>query len=228
MPYKKKYKKRRTYKKKAKGANDKTVTVWSDHSVLEKANKALNLASKVYRFVNTEIKYHDTIVTAGVVPNTGTINGLSDMAQGDSSQDRDGMSAKLLNLTLRGYLQHNAASAFQNHVRVIIFRGKQENGTGFAATDILETATIHSPKNYTDRFRTKILYDQLHSIPLIYSGNNSRKIIPPVNIKLNGHVNYSGVTTAIEAGGLYILYLGSQATNTPTMYYHARLTYVDN
>ena len=49
--------------RKNKGAKDKTVTVWSNHSVLEKANRALNMASQIYRFVNVETKYHDVANT---------------------------------------------------------------------------------------------------------------------------------------------------------------------
>ena len=128
---KKRYRKK--YTKKAKGANDKTVTVWSDHNLMEKANRALNIANKVYRFVNTEVKYFDTITTSNV-PSTGTINGLTIVPQGDTAQTRDGQSIKPLNLVIRSYLNKNTGSTVTDLVRVIIFRGKQENGVGYSPT----------------------------------------------------------------------------------------------
>lgn len=231
MAYKKRYRRKKTYKPRAKGANDRTVTVWSGHSVLEKANKALQLASKVYRFVNTEIKFHDVTTSATAIPNTGTINGLSAVPQGDGQSSRDGDSMKPLHLTVRGYLVSNQANAYPQIVRVIVFRGKQENGVGFSATDILETASVLSPKNYTDRFRTKILYDQTFhlnqpGLTAAAYGEISRPF--NINMKIIGHTNFTATSTSIEDGGLYILYLSNNVTNLPTMDYYSRLTYVDN
>lgn len=227
MPRKYRRKYRKKYQPKAKGANDRSVTVWSGHSVLEKANKALNLASKVYRFVNTEIKFHDVTTTATAIPNTGTINGLSAVAQGDGQSTRDGDSLKPLHLTIRGSVTNNTTNNRTTLARIIVFRGKQENGVGFSATDILETSTVYSPKNYTDRFRTKILMDKVIPVP----PNNNNSYSPKLwnfSTKIIGHVNYSAASTSIEDGGIYILYLSDQATNPPTMDYYARLTYVDN
>lgn len=229
--YKRRYKKR-TYKRNAKGANDKSVTVWSGHSVLEKANAALSLASKVYRFVNTEVKFHDVTQTGTAIPNTGSINGLSAITQGDTSLTRDGQSVKLMNLTIRGFITTNQSQPYPQITRIILFRGKQENGVGFSATDILETASVISPKNYTDRFRTKILYDQTFyqnqgaGLSAAAFGTLSRPF--NINLKCQGHVNFAGSSTNIEDGGLYLLYLSNQATSTPTITYYSRLTYVDN
>lgn len=228
MAYKRKYK-RRTTPKKAKGANDKKVTVWSDHSVLEKANRALALVNNVRRFINVEVKYHDTTGTTVAIPATGTIIGLSDMAQGDGIQNRDGDSVKLLNNVFRATLIEDTVSAYGTQIRLILFRGKQENGSGFSATDILESATVISPKNYSERFRTKILMDKTYSLNASESSTTYQptKQVNWVN-KLIGHVEYATASTSIESGGLYLLMLSNQTVNTPSINYHNRLTFTDN
>lgn len=231
MAYRKRRYRKRRYKRKAKGANDKTVTVWSDHSVLEKANKALNLASKVYRFVNTEIKFADTVATPLTIPNGGggaSITSMHTIPQGDGQSTRDGDSLKPLHFTFRGRLIGNSNVSNTIPVRIIFFRGKQENGVVPTGADILATQDLVSPKDYDERFRSKILYDKVHQLTANYSGQIVSKMIY-FQVKMDGHITYSAASTNVENGGLYMLALSNQGVgNEPTMNYRARLTYVDN
>ena len=107
MAYQKKrnYRKRR-YKPRAKGSNNKQISVWSDHSVMEKANRALALVQNVKRFINTEIKSKD-VSSAATYDYNGTIRQLSAISQGDGNGTRDGNSIKPLNLTIRGIMSNN-------------------------------------------------------------------------------------------------------------------------
>lgn len=226
MAYKKRYTKKR-YTKKGKGAKDKTVTIWSDHNVLEKANRALNLANQMYRYINVEIKHHDVTQVGTAIPSTGNIIGLAAVPQGDAFDNRDGSSIKVLNLTSRMSFVSSVSATSGTLVRLILFRGKQENGVGYSATDILEAATVHSPKNYTDRFRTKILMDQTFALNNQSTSHALTRFMTKVQ-KLQGHVSYDDATTNIEDGGLYMLQLSNQGVNTPNITAHHRLTFTDN
>lgn len=228
MAYRKKYRRRKPTRK-TKGANDKKVTVWSDHSVLEKANRALALVNNVRRFINVEVKRHDTTGNT-TIPAGGTIIGLSDMAQGDGITNRDGDSVKLLNLTTRLDFRGSPASILATYVRVIIFRGKQEDQSGFSATEILESADHLSPKSWENRFKTKILQDRTYQLmdPEPTTGSYAGSKYVTMVTKLHGHVNYATGTTAIENGGLYCLFVTSATANQPTVDYYHRLTFTDN
>lgn len=226
MAYKRRYKKRMP--RKAKGATDKKVTVWSDHSVLEKANRALALVNNVRRFINVEVKHHD-VVSSTTVPNTGTIIGLSAIAQGDGATNRDGDSIKLLNSTLRFEINTDATEQKNTQMRFILFRGKQEDQSGFSVTEILESASFISPKSYENRFKTKILMDKTYTCALSSNSTTdfSSKYIDHVQ-KLIGHVQFATGTTSIENGGLYLLMISNQTTLVPTVFYNIRTTFTDN
>ena len=233
MAYNKRKYKKKPYKRRARGANDKTVTVWSDHSVLEKANKALNLASKVYKFVNTEVKYFDTEQYQIAMPATGNVVGLTTVPQGDGQSTRDGDSLKIMGLTIRGHVTSDASVSKPTNLRIIIFRGKQENGVGYSLHDILENpasaslSEVYSPKAYDERFRTKILHDKTYTINETLT-TQAKGFNFSIQLKPGGHVNYSAGTTSIENGGIYMLTLSDNATYPPKISYLSRVTYVDN
>lgn len=221
------YKKKKAYGGKAKGATDNTVTVWSDHSVLEKANKALYLANQMKRFINVETKAFDVTQSAVPVPSTGNIIGLSGISLGDQYNQRDGSSIKLLNLTVRSELASVSTATTGTIIRLIVFRGKQENGSGFAATDILETATVYSPKAFLDRFRTKVLMDETFVLNNPSTGQGGKAFFEKV-IKLEGHTSFQATGSSIEDGGVYCLQLSNQPVNTPAINAIWRLTFTDN
>lgn len=239
MPgYKKKYSGKKKFKKpskKAKGAKDKTVTVWSDHSVLEKANRALQIAQNIYRFVNVETKYWDITGLAQNIPDTGAMIALSSITQGttvNSNTLREGTSVKPLNLVLRFKLNRNTVGgANHQNVRLIVFQAKEENGSTPTVANILEntgtTYSLISPKNYDDRFTTKFLLDKVY--PLVYNTNQANKCYS-MTFKLSGHINYDASTTTPQTGGYYLLMFGSESSgaNYPTIDYYSRLSFTDN
>ncbi len=168
MPYKRNYRKRRPYTRKAKGAKDKQVTVWSDHSVLEKANRALALVNNVRRFINVEVKHHTLEQTPTTITNAGSVIGLSVIAQGSTVNQREGNSIKPLNLMLRCRLKSNSADPIPARVRIVILRTKDENQVPPVIADYF--ATVGSVrctfqfKAHENRFQNKALYDQRHVV----------------------------------------------------------------
>lgn len=220
MPQRKK-----SYGKRKKGTSlaSKAKTV---SSVSTAAFSALKLASTLARFVNTEIKYFDKSSGGTNVASTGTVIPLATIPHGDNASERDGMSIKPMNITLRLEAKmHNSATKTQ--FRLIVFKAKQLTGTP-SVTDFLETANTQSPKQWSNRFRFKTLYDR--HIQMNNNGSNASVYVQKV-IKLYGHIQYDATDTTgltFEDGSLWMLLIADEATNTPTAKYYSRLTYVDN
>lgn len=227
MAYRK-YKRRsrkRNYKKKTKGIGDLTLR--------ETAVGAWKAVKAVQRLINVEIKHHDVILFNANISDTAFVNNLTMVPQGDSETQRDGISIKPLNLSYR-YFITKASPVTYNQVRMIIFRGKLENGVAYTASDILASqigpGAIISPRNYDERFRTQILYDRVHNL-----NNNTVQAQQLVTgyIRLTGHINYDktdATGATIEGGGLYVMLVSDNATvgNQPSANFHYRLTYTDN
>lgn len=215
---KKRYRKRRYYRKR-------------EPDVVDVARYAAKGVSKIFRMINVEYKIHDKTETSINIGTTPTLIKLDTIAVGDGYNNRDGISIKPITLTVR-YLPQVNASALRNVMRIIIFRGKNENGVAFTAADLLENASgtqaCISPKSYENRFKTKVLYDKTFN--LNHNGANSRRFVEK-HIKLFGHVNFNIADTTgatVENGGLYALYVSSDNINQPVLDSSYRLTYTDN
>jgi hypothetical protein len=130
-----------------------------------------------------------------------------------------------MNLTLRYNLTQHA-SATSTLCRIIIFRGKYENDTEPAVSDIFSSTGTSQFKVYDKRFKTKFLYDKTHRLDTNKLTVNVTKVI-----KLYGHIQYDASQvdgTDHENGGVYCLIISNQATNVPTIFLNSRMTYVDN
>lgn len=187
------------------------------------ARQGYYLAKRLARVVNVEVKNHDVVTSLGV-PATGIVHDLSVIAAGTTNNTRDGSGIKVMSLNLRGHIQIHASSVASSF-RIILFRGKNENEIAPTVSTVLQAADVNSFKNEDNKFQTKILIDQTIQVG---SQTSSRRKHVRFNEKLFGHINYSAATTDIESGGVYLLLISTEASNTPTFAYTSRLTYVDN
>lgn len=220
MPYKK-----RSYRKRRRPSNRANNYVKYAGAAYT-ASKALSLAVKTARIVNAEVKFDETDISAGV-SNSGTIYNLCDPAQGDGDNARDGNSIKLARLQARLGLTQVDANAPSSTVRLILFRGKHERGTSPTVTGadgLLKSADVHSPKDYTNRFSTKILMDRRYAL----SPATRPNIEFNISKKLFGHIQFADGTTGIENGGLYLLALSDEPTYQPSLSGIIRVSYYDN
>lgn len=225
MPQRRKYyKKKGRRTNKSRGANDKQVTFWSEHSVLEKANRALAIGQQIKRFINVEVKHHDNVFSPTNVTTTPIVVNLTAILQGDSNTQRNGTSIKPLGLTLRGAVSRNSAGGSQL-LRLMIVNAKQQNGAHPLAAELLEDpANPLTPKNYDDRYRSKVLYDRL----FVLDGANQHELAFTISEKLFGHVTYDGTASIPETGGIYLVALSDEDTNPPTIQWYNRVTFTDN
>lgn len=213
----KRYKKKQFRKRKGMAYYNKKAQPY-----LATAGKALRIALATKALLNVEHKFQDKSVTSNP-DNSGSTAKLFDPAQGTSVSNRGGDSVKLANLTFRA-IMNKSGSATNTNLRVIVFRGNRENGTTPSVSALLQTTSVISPKNHDNRFDTKILFDRVFQMN---DGATTMRQLN-LNIKLGTHVNFSSGTTSIEDGGIYILLLSDQSTNTPQIKYYSRITYVDN
>lgn len=186
------------------------------------AKQALSLAKKVARMVNVEYKTYD-YNNGQAIDNSGDVFTLFNPAQGDAYNERDGDSVKMVRCSGRLFITQNG-SAQKTAFRVIIFRGKQENGNAYTVADILESASHLSPKAVHERFRTKIIFDKLYHM----SNNGNSSLVMNYNFKMFGHTQFEAGQATIENGGLYMLLISNESTNTPTANWWLRTTFTDN
>lgn len=214
------------YKKRSKGKMTRYRKKDNFTATADFARQGYYLAKRLKRLINVEEKIHKVDQSSPGITTavTGIVHDLTVIPQGDTQFTRDGSSLKPLQFALKGFLASNVSST-QNTVRIILFRGKLENGVTPTVTSYLESANVLSFKNHDNRFQTQTLVDRTYH--LTNSGTNKRVAVN-IEQKLFGHVNYDDATTTIEGGGLYLLIIGDSNTTPPVFYYKSRMTYTDN
>lgn len=216
------YKKKTTYRRKSVPASN-----LSKVTVAEVANAAWSGVKAIKKLINVEIKDYSLIGFTTSTNSSGQLINLSEIPQGDGAGSRDGDSVKPQYFKGNFTVYNHASANLFTQFRVIIFKHKQANGTTPAVTDILETPTCFQLTKRTEEYRFTILYDNCFIMKPPYSG--SKDIVNfKVRVPMEGHIKFVTGATTYESGGLYMLLLADQATNTPSLYYNTRLTYTDN
>jgi hypothetical protein len=219
MPYKRNYRRKRYYKRKPQG--------YSRYMTWQNAHRALVLAKHLKTLVNVERKVVD-ITQSGATFSSSTahVGDLNVCAQGDTDLTRDGAQMKMIRHAIRGEITMNA-SATGTICRIIVCMKKDTGGA--APSNLGSICTSNSTRAFYDRnhiYNFRILYDKTFALssdrPNIYF-RYAKKLKDVV--RFDG----TGATVAdIARNGVFILALSDQATNTPTIKYHSRVTFVDN
>jgi len=226
-----KYRKYRKYTKKTKRSTGWGSTVAKAGKYVNTAVAAYQLASKVARMVNVEYKFHDDNRIVAV-DNGGIIYNLTDIPTGQTTNDRIGASIKPMRISGRTFVTQNG-SAQKTIIRFILFRGKSERRLSFSVDDnslgmaVLDANAqlVIAPKLFDNKYDTKFLYDKIYHM----SNNGNSSIVLNWDFKLFGHVQYvQGGANDIEDGGLYLLIVSNEGTNTPTVNTSFRISYTDN
>lgn len=193
------------------------------------AYKAYKMAMWLKRLVNVEIKKLDGDIYSGAsVTNTGSVTQLTAVAQGDTDLTRNGNSIKPLSLLMKGEIQMST-SASNSVVRVMVFKDTQQVAdTSPSVGDVLDgsfTNLYLAPLNNETVGRFKVIYDKLFRLNI--QGKSSAII--NVYKKLYGHVRFNGsASTDIQKGGIYLLVVGDEPTNIPSITLQTRICYSDN
>lgn len=190
------------------------------------AKKALTVALMTRKLLNVEYKIKDYNPGGSVnVTNVGTVVLLNGIATGDLETTRDGNSILLKSILLR----YSITRHINNHGetwRVMLVQDRQSNGVAPAVTDILETAHPLSPLNDKNTNRFNILHSRMGTFTSSREDSTTDQFK-----KLDFHTKYIGADatqSSVGYNGLYILYVGSHATEYPTINYRTRIRYIDN
>lgn len=194
---------------------------------------AMQLASAAWRgvryvkgLVNSEKYHYDTAFSSASIPSAGNITHLTSLAQGDTSVTRTGNSVLLKDCYVRLFMAINPAVVTQTRVRMILFFDKQQvSDTSPSVTDVLAAASTESMLNLNASGRFKIVYSR----EFVLSAYNNGSLVLNKFFKFSTHVRFNGTAGSdIQRNGLYVLFIGSEATNTPTVSGTFRIGYHDN
>lgn len=180
------------------------------------AVKAYKLAKKAYKM--PELKYKPDGLTSTVL-STGSLIAIDDMAQGTTNNQRIGDTIHPTSVKFRFNMSKNAA-ATSSQIRILVFRWI--SGNPAAVLDVLEAANVQSFKSEDNRFKSEILYDKVFRVD-----TDNPKYFRTAKVKLNKPISYAGGTTSSNRNGIWIIFLGDEAVNTPTLDWQSRLFYKD-
>lgn len=220
MPYKRRYKRRRNGWKRA-------------NRYMSTAAKALSIARSVKAIVNSEKKTFDTNLT-GFIDLSGTLSGLTNIAQGDDYTQRNGRSILVKSLQIIGNYQVNPDSSANPYalVRFILFIDNAFTGVAARVDDVLGTGgNVNSLRNPEPAMmkRFHILWDKQFKMTKEASTRYKRL---DMFKKLNHHVKYDGTDSDdYSTGALFLLRISDQAsgiTSAPQENLNIRVRFYDN
>ena len=215
MPYRKRYRKKKRSKQ-----------PWYErkYTASQLAKKAWKTAKWLKSVVNVEKKLQDNTVSTSLSSSPGVTH-LTNIQQGSGQGQRDGTSLKLTSLFVQGQMVMNA-SATSTLIRLVwVIDNQQVGDTTPNYTDIYEAANTLAPLNKNTLGRFTVLKDM--RIP--FSPNGTTNKVFEFYMPLNHHVRYNGTaSTDIQKGGLYLVTISNEPTNTPTIDIRNRVRFVDN
>lgn len=194
------------------------------YNAVQLASKALRGLSYVKGLVNSEM-FHNT-VSATTYPNhLGDIIPLTNIAIGDTAVTRTGNSLFVRSIVMNMNCSQNASALDNTFIRMILFIDTQQvSDTTPTFSNILATTGPNALVNLDTAGRYKFLKTWEFAL----STQNPAKVIKYYK-NIRHHVRYNGsAATDIQKGGLYLAFVSSQTTNTPTLSYHVRIGYHDN
>lgn len=195
----------------------RTVSQYTNWSTVWKA------INQIKRMVNVERKFFDTAQTAQTPGSAGAIYLLSQIAQGDAYNNRQGNSCKAISNLLRMEFSLNAANEY-DYMRCILFIDNENSGSTPAVSDVLEAVVTESPINHINGSRFSILKDETLTLKKDMNAT-TRKYYT----RLDNHIKWSsGVSSALKEGHIFLLVLAQQNANPTTFNYYNRIRFVDN
>lgn len=195
------------------------------YNAMQLASKAWSGVKYIKGLVNSE-SYR--VITSGDVNPTssGTVVHYTAVAQGDGVNARTGNSIFVRQFFVNMTVKIHPSITGSTFCRCIAFIDTQQVGdTTPGVTDVLESANINAPLAINTSGRFQILKSWEFDLNAV---NKPSKIIKKF-FNLHHHVRYNGTSASdIQKGGIYILYLSTEATNTPTFGTNNFIRYHDN
>lgn len=193
------------------------------YSLAERAYKGV---SHVLKLINIEQKFIDVVTTvtySGPNPNSTFI---SVIPQGTDQGNRIGDSIKLQNLDI-SYQVVIPTTVLVQTIRITLFKDWEPTGSVPAYTDVFQSGSPVSQRNFLNLRRFTILHDDTVAIqPLSFQGAMVRKTIAQ-EAHIKWRTSGSAVTTCGE-GHIFALFFSDGATNFPGTTFWVRIHYTDD
>jgi len=193
------------------------------------AKRALRTANYVKDQVDPSTKSYQVQATSITVSGAGTCLNLigagsfAGIAQGTQSDDRVADRIKLQRLVLRGIIAKSNLGPSVTAVRVILFKGKAEEGVLYTRPELLQFATVFSSKSEANRYSTNFIYDELFVVDDV----KSQYVEFDWNIPLNWYTTFDNGSTNVWDGGLYMFVMSNAGSNFPILDCVFRVSYTD-
>ncbi len=189
------------------------------------AVKALAKVKYLERLCKPELKYNDSTVLQTTFSSSGIIKIQPTITQGVSSQERVGLSIRLIDQQFKCnvYKSTNATTTFS---RVIFFVDKQQqtDAKTSPANVLSQVHTLGQINRQLGVGRFRILFDKKFTLTTY-----NPAFMFDVNLKLNITQRYNGnLSTDYQKNFIYMLLVSAEPTNLPTMNYSWRIRFTDN
>lgn len=218
MPYRR-YGRRRYAKKKAPGR-------WQIYGAAGK--QLFRDVASLKSLINVEKKYVDySPYTNFSVATAGTLTCMNLMTQGTSALTRTGQSIKMVSFLCNGSAIINAA-ATGTIIRFMVFVDRQANGAAATLAQLLNTTDVYSPVNIGFSKRFRFLVDKRISLSANGTEIRTFKRFRKMSIHTEYNQSNNGNIGDIDTNSLWIAFISTEATNTPSVTAQFRLRFVDN
>lgn len=183
--------------------------------------KALEMVKKLKRTISPEVKVFDAGGQVNI-GSSGTVTELFIPSQGDTYINRSGIVVQPKSLQFRCNFAM-ASAAVNTAFRIILFRGVRESGVAYTTGEILLSAAIDQPLVWLTRDKFTVIADK--TFMLNDSGASGGYYNRSFSMKKKTH--FTGNGTGVQDGGIYMLLISSEATNTPAFDWHSRVSFTD-
>lgn len=213
------YKKRGTRRRKTAWYNKK-------YSIKQVAGKALAGVRYLKGLINAEKHMRDFDWSYSAITTPMTAQHLTALPVGDADNERTGNSVLVKYHLIRFTINRNSAAAHtSDNVRIVVVCDNQQRADSAPIYgDVFQGDSYQAHINRLNRGRFSIMYDKMFSV-FADKPTLMRRIV----LRNNKHARFNGSAgTDIEKCGIYVLCVGSIATNGPTVLFNARTAWYDN
>lgn len=195
--------------------------------IIKTAKAAYNGVKYLKSIVNVEKHALYTNNTATNVPNTGVLECLNLIAQGDLEINRQGDSIMMKKIHINVKLTINS-SASNSTVRTILFLYKQPQGATPTITFILNAAAHLACWNHDNVGLYQILYDKSKSLSI----TGTQELTFSIDRSFYQlHETFDGTAASvadIQTNAMWIAFIADESVNEPVFAYRAELFFIDN
>ncbi len=178
-------------------------------------------------YINTEDKYKD-VTSTSTPSNAATLVLLNGLNLGTTATTRTGQSVKSADLQMNITFLMNSAAG-DTFIRFMIFRDEQPNAAAPAGNDVLVDSTnLRSLRTVSYNTRFMVLHDEFISLAQDGQGNLAKSVFKNLGFHQLFNTADNGTVADITKNSLYVLLISNEATNTPTVTFYSRYSFVDN